>query len=169
VILFVGSLHHVTDLDGMLRRCCSILKPDGILVVNEYIGPCYIVLHEQQVNIVNKVLSALGDNFKLTPNAKWTNPSIETVMATDPSEAVRSALIPSFLDMYFDLVKSMPYGGSLLHPLFQLLNSNTISNDSPECQTVIDLLITIEDILIENGVLNNDFVFNIYQQRQVNR
>ena len=38
-IYFNSSLHHMSDLDGILDKCSTALKSDGYLFINEYIGP----------------------------------------------------------------------------------------------------------------------------------
>ena len=39
VVLFDSSLHHVKELNFVLTQVYGCLKDDGILVINEYIGP----------------------------------------------------------------------------------------------------------------------------------
>jgi SAM-dependent methyltransferase len=162
-VMFVGSLHHVLDLEGMLNKVKNSLNRHGILIFNEYVGPCYIILPDYQVSLVNKMLDALSPEFKIAPDVQWVNPRIETARFLDPSEAVRSALIPQFLRLYFDVKWVANFGGSLLHPIFQLLNVDRLSDGSSESNTVVKLLIAIENILMQAGVLDGDFSLGICQ------
>ena len=82
-------------------------------------------------------------------------------MQCDPSESVRSALIPQFLRFYFDVEWERNFGGALLHPLFSMLHSDKISDGSPESTTLVKLLISAEDLLMEHKALDNDFVIGI--------
>lgn len=160
-VIFIGSLHHVKDLEGMLSKVRRVLNPNGVLIYNEFVGPCYIILPEHQVQIINKLVRSISPEFKIGPDVFWQNPTIEVVMQGDPSESVRSALIPQFLRFYFDVEWERNFGGALLHPLFSMLHSNKISDGSPESTTLVKLLISAEDLLMEHKALDNDFVIGI--------
>jgi SAM-dependent methyltransferase len=164
-IMFVGSLHHVLNLEGMLDKVRRSLKPGGVVIYNEHVGPCYIILPEKQVNVVNTVLASLAPEYKHSPNARWVNPSIEVVLEGDPSESVRSSLIPQFLRFYFDVEWEANFGGALLHPLFSLLNGEKLADGSPESQSIVNLFIAIEDMLMDAGVLQSDFCLGIARLR----
>jgi SAM-dependent methyltransferase len=166
VVLFVGSLHHVRDLEGMLDKVRRSINPGGIIIYNEYIGPCYIILPEAQVQIVNAAVAALASEFKVHPDIRWNNPAIDLVLSGDPSESVRSALIPQFLRFYFDIEWEAQFGGALLHPLFQMLNADKLADGSPESQTVVRLLIAMENMLMQAGVLGSDCCIGFGSPRQ---
>jgi hypothetical protein len=163
--MFVGSLHHVRDLEAMLDRVRRTLSVDGALIVNEYIGPCYNIYGADRMDIINHVLSSLAPEFKLAPDVQRNNPTIEAVLAADPSESTRSALIPSFLDYYFKAQVIRNFGGALLHPLFDHLNSARLADGSPESDTIVRLLIETENLLTNAGALPHDFRFGLYQPR----
>jgi SAM-dependent methyltransferase len=165
-VLFVGSLHHVVDLDGVLTKVREILTDDGCVIYNEYVGPCYIVLPDHQVKLVNRLLAAISPEYKIAPDCQWTNPGIETVMATDPSEAVRSALIPHFLRLYFDIRWEAGFGGTILHPIFQFLNSDRLTDGSPGSNSVVELLIAAEEILMDTGVVSSDFSIGVCDRKK---
>lgn len=160
-VMFVGSLHHVLNLEGMLDKVRRSLNPGGMVIYNEHVGPCYIILPEKQIEIVNKVIAALSPEYKISPDVLWVNPSIDVVLGGDPSESVRSALIPQFLRFYFDIEWEVNFGGALLHPLFALLNAEKLADGSPESQTVVNLFIAIENMLMQAGVLQSDFCIGI--------
>jgi ubiquinone/menaquinone biosynthesis C-methylase UbiE len=165
LVMFIGSLHHVRDLEAMLDRVRRTLSTDGALMINEYIGPCYNIYGTDRVNIIDRVLSSLAPEFKLAPDAHWMNLTIDAVLAADPSESTRSALIPSFLDYYFKAQIVRNFGGALLHPLFDHLNSARLGDGSPESNTIVRLLIETENLLTNAGVLPHDFRFGLYQLR----
>jgi SAM-dependent methyltransferase len=161
--IFIGSLHHVTDLEGMLGAVRKSLAPNGYLFINEYCGPCYNIYDEKRIDIINSVLRSLSPTYKMHPEAVWINHSIEHVFAVDPSESVRSSLIPSFLKFYFELELIRPFGGALLHPMFDLLNSGKLNDGSDDSMTVVNMLIEIENQLQSNGILPSDFMFGVYR------
>jgi len=161
--LFAGSLHHVRDLEGVLCATRSALLPGGKVLVNEYVGACYQLYPARQLNIVNRVLSGIDPIFKSASDIQYTVPSIDLVLQTDPTEGVRSALIPTLLPLFFRTVFERPFGGALLHPLFNCLNSIRINDNSIESIALIKALINLENELTTEGVLPNDFLFGLYQ------
>ena len=163
IVLFSGSLHHVTDLEGMLSAVRHVLKPGGRVIVNEYCGPCYQLYPDAQVQLIDRTLATLPEAFRAANHLPM--PTIDTVMETDPTEGVRSALIPLLVPMYFEREYERFIGGGLLHPLFTCLNAGRVNDGSPESVILIETLILLEDELTRAGVLAHDFMFGIYLNR----
>lgn len=160
VVLFSGSLHHVTDLEGMLSAVRYVLKPGGKVIVNEYCGPCYQLYPRSQVETVDRVIASLSNEFRSAD--RLVMPSIEMIMASDPTEGVRSALIPVLVPLYFKREYERFIGGGLLHPLFTCLNASRVNDGSPESQTLVEMLILLEDELTRAGAIGHDFMFGVY-------
>lgn len=166
VVLFSGSLHHVTDIEGMLSAVRYVLKPGGRVIVNEYCGPCYQLYPLSQVETVDRVIAKLSDEFRSAD--RLIMPSIEMIMASDPTEGVRSALIPVLVPMYFVREYEKFIGGGLLHPLFTCLNAGRVNDGSAESRTLVEMLILLEDELTSAGVIGNDFMFGVYVNEKKN-
>jgi hypothetical protein len=164
MVLFIGSLHHVREMEAMLDKVRNALAGNGVVLVNEYVGPCYGIFSDERLGIINRVLSSPAPEFKLAPESQRVNPTIEAVLSYDPSESTRSALIPSFLSYYFKACVTRNFGGALLHPLFDHLNSGRLADGSPESNTIVRLLIETENLLTDAGLLPNDFLFGLYQK-----
>lgn len=160
VVLFSGSLHHVTDLEGMLSAVQRVLKPGGKVIVNEYCGPCYQLYPPSQVQTVDRVIASLPEEFRSAD--RLAIPTMSMIMASDPTEGVRSALIPLLVPMYFEREYERFVGGGLLHPLFGCLNASRVNDGSPESRILVEMLILLEDELTRAGVLQHDFMFGIY-------
>jgi SAM-dependent methyltransferase len=164
-VMFCGSLHHVLDLEGMLGAVRKVLKPGGYLIVNEYVGPCYQLYPQSQVAIVNRFLERIPTEFRLGPDVVLELPTIEMIMEADPSEGVRSALIPTLVPMYFDPEHVRMAGGALLHPIFGMLNGTKVIDGSLESTALVEMLIACENELTAAGALQHDFLFGIYRNR----
>jgi ubiquinone/menaquinone biosynthesis C-methylase UbiE len=162
LVMFIGSLHHVRELEPMLDKVKRTLTADGLLMINEYVGPCYNIYDAARIDIMNRLLSSLAPEFTLTPTSQWTNLEIEAVLSADPSESTRSALIPAFLNYYFRPRVVRNFGGALLHPLFDHLNSARLNDGSPESDAIVRLLIQTENLLTEAGALPQDFCFGLF-------
>lgn len=163
-VLFSGSLHHVLDLEGMLSAVRQVLKPGGLIIVNEYCGPCYQLYSKAQVDLVNRVLDSLNPRFLFEGSFRLQLPTMDMIMASDPTEGVRASLIPLLVPMYFKPQYERFVGGALLHPLFGCLNGTQINDGSSESDALVRMLIVLENELTSNGQLPHEFMFGIYRR-----
>lgn len=163
-VLFSGSLHHVTDLEGMLSTVRHVLRPGGKVVVNEYVGPVYQLYPQSQVSIVNAMLERIPPSFRVGSDDHLVLPTMEAITANDPTEGVRAPLIRPLLPLYFRSTYHRDIGGSLLHPIFSHLNAKKVNDGSDESRALVSMLIAAENALIEAGALSHDFMFAIYER-----
>jgi 2-polyprenyl-3-methyl-5-hydroxy-6-metoxy-1,4-benzoquinol methylase len=164
VVMFAGSLHHARDIEGMLAAAQKSMTDDGVLLVNEYVGACYQIYPPHQIAMINRILDSIDPIFKISPSAQVRQPTIEQVFAADPSEGVRSALIMPMLPMFFkNNILSRPFGGGLLHSLFDCLNGAKINDGSMESSTLVRSLILIENEMTAARLIPNDFFFGAFR------
>jgi len=114
-----------------------------------------------------RILRSIAPEYKISDDALWRNPTMQEVIDTDPSEAIRSALIPQLLRVYFDVKWERGFGGGLLHPLFQRLNEHALAAKDVGVDTMINMLIEIERILEDCNAIPSDFVLGVAQQKAV--
>ena len=165
-----GSLHHVKELERCLSIVRKCLKADGYFIVNEYIGDCYNIYNQHQVDLINRIYECFNDTLRSGTTEKFSSPSIEEVFARDPSEAVRSKLILPFLELYFDVEVLNLAGGGLLHELYPFLDHDRLSDGEPKSETIIKLLLEIEAILMDRpGGLSSDFCLCILRHKKKQR
>ena len=72
IVLFDASLHHVKKLDDTLSRVHRTLKPDGCLVINEYIGPDRFQWTKNQLKAANSALMTLPEKFRRITGVEHT-------------------------------------------------------------------------------------------------
>lgn len=161
VVFMNMSLHHVAELDTLLSRVAASLTPDGFFLINEYIGPSQFQFGDLQLAIVRDLLQALPEELRqdLTTGATKTvyeRKPVEHWNMVDPSEAVCSELIVSALELYFDVVERIDYGGTILHLLLEHIIHN-FDEGNAHHRAILRLLGGIEDVLIGQGVLTSDF------------
>jgi ubiquinone/menaquinone biosynthesis C-methylase UbiE len=162
-----GSLHHVKEIERLLSIVKNCLKPDGYFIVNEYVGDCYNIYNQHQVELINRLYKCFPANLRSGNIEKFANPTMQQVFATDPSESVRSKLILPLLDAFFDIELYQPYGGGILHPLYPLLNHAELSSKEPKSETIIKLLLEFEEILMNlPGGMETDFCLCILRQKK---
>lgn len=160
-VMFCGSLHHVTEIEAMLFAVRRHLRPGGFIIINEYVGPCYQLYSERQVSIVNNFLTRIPAAFKIAPDVQLTLPTIEMIMAADPTEGVRANLIRPLLPLFFNPHYERLVGGGLLHPIFGLLDDNQINDGSAASEAVAELLVAADSELTRLGILDHEFLFSI--------
>lgn len=83
-------------------------------------------------------------------------PTERSVIAIDPSEAVRSAEIMPVLESMFDVIEYRPLGGTILQFLLADIAGNFEDEDGSK---LLDMLFTIEDTLMTVGDLGSDFAY----------
>lgn len=83
-------------------------------------------------------------------------PTLRSVIAVDPSEAVRSAEIMPVLQTLFDVVEFRPLGGTILQFLLAGIAGN-FQDESGE--QLIDIFFSLEDALMACGDLPSDFAY----------
>jgi hypothetical protein len=83
----------------------------------------------------------------------------------DPSEAICSDQMEAALHRYFRVVVQRNYGGTLLNPLLE----HIVGNFAPENEkdvAILRLLVYLEQCLIRERVLDNNFAFFAAQRKQ---
>ena len=157
----VGTVHHIENLELFFAQVQNALKDNGIFMMREYIGPNRINYTEEQLSIVNEILSILPEKYKKTPEGFIKNMQEPTDVAglikIDPSESVRSEDIMQILNDELEIVKLAYTGGTILQPLLSNIASNFEKDQ--EADLILNLLILLEKTLIEKRVLPSDYVF----------
>ncbi|MBV6470669.1 class I SAM-dependent methyltransferase [Nitrospirales bacterium NOB] len=167
LILSTGALHHATNLETLLARLEQALTPDGYFVVVEFIGPNRFQWTDRQIEIANKVLGALDPAYLRDGTCtRFERPTIASMLACDPSEAVRSADVFPLVRQHFEVCYERCYNGTLLHQLHPLLKTELANQGRRDFDSIVRLILLLEDMLVKHGVLASDFVFLICRKRQ---
>ncbi len=161
VVMMCMSLHHVRELETLLDEVAAALRPGGYFVFNEYVGPTQFQFSAKRVDLISRLLGVLPEtmardvdsgcvktSYVVHPRSFWNE--------VDPSEAVRSDEILTLVEERFDVLHRRDYGGTLLGPVLENIVHNFDPGDEKD-RAIIRLLGTVEQLLIENDVLSNDF------------
>lgn len=160
VVLSAGALHHLENLEGLIQNISKWLKPEGYLLVLEYVGPNQFQWTDKQLHVINQLLSIIPDKYLRNPNSrKLGRPTIEEMNAIDPTEAIRSEDIIDLLKIHFKGELHRPYNGTILHQLYPLLNHGLATQDPSNFEKLVEILIKFEEITIESKALEPDFTF----------
>lgn len=167
--LVVGNhgIHHIYNLGGLFYQTHKSLKPNGLFVLNEWIGPCYL-----QIPLRNHFLAALlliilfpfretRKNHEGRVKGLWVQ---YPPTAFDPSEACNSdELMPQLLK-YFKPIRLIAYGG-LSYPIYEGLG-HKIDETRWRNKARIIIVYYLELILTKLRIIRPLFVFAIVEKRQ---
>lgn len=167
IAIFAGSLHHVKDIEDMLFAVQKAVKRDGLILVNEYVGPAYQLYSDKQLAVINCLLNIMPQNIKVREDFELVTPTMRTIYETDPSEGVRAPLIPILLPKFFNPLFQRKMNGALLHGLFDGLDGMKINDGSKQSNAVVLALIELEDMLSDSNFLNSDFLFGLYSNDMI--
>src|SRR5579863_4648430 len=143
---FHQSLNHVRNLEPCLREVAQSLRPDGILYLDEYVGP-------SQGEWRRSLLEAAETVYQRLPRAVRRRHRLALpVNKRNPSEAVRSSEILSALEIDFSIELRRDYGGSLLSVIWPHLDFSRASAQQRE--SIIAALIAAERAYLARGGLS---------------
>jgi SAM-dependent methyltransferase len=154
-----SSVHHVEALEALFENVRRALKPEGIFHLNEFVGPSRFQWTDGQLELINEYLDSLPERLRQTPTGRKPaaeRPTIEQMLAMDPTEAVRSAEIRGVVRQYFDVVEERPYGGTLLHMGLAGIAQNFDMRNHEDVQH-LQRFFDLEDQMIARRVIGNDF------------
>jgi 2-polyprenyl-3-methyl-5-hydroxy-6-metoxy-1,4-benzoquinol methylase len=164
VVFASSAIHHVKNLEALFDQVRSSLKPFGLFIMLEYVGPSQFQFTKKSCDLINELLSIFPKEYRKISSDPtktkdhFTKATIEMMNASDPSEAIRSAEITPLLSKYFTILEKKDYGGTILHMLLQDIVANFNHNDYRD-MTVLKLLILLENTLIREKVIDSDFAF----------
>ena len=163
------SLHHIEALEHLLDQVRDSLTPDGLFVVNEYVGPARFQFADELLPLMNGLLQALPESHRRslkdgTVRTEASRPSAKEVQDVDPSESIRSDEIMGLIEERFEIVHRADFGGTLLQFVLSDIAGNFDPAD-PKDVAMIDLVCLYEKTLIDQGVLPSDFVYLVATRR----
>lgn len=165
LIFFFHSLHHVANLEYVLKTCRSALKDDGVFMANEYVGASRFQWTDGQIGYANEILNELPSELKFDHLLNKQKDcvvriNVEDLIAGDPSEAVRSGDIDALIKSIFTVVEEKNCGGTVTYLVFDGIASN-FKPDHPEHSAIINAIIDKENALLDQNRIKSDFKFYV--------
>jgi SAM-dependent methyltransferase len=157
VVVGLGSIHHVEALEHFWSVVRAALRPGGVVLAQEYVGPNRLQWNEAQVREGTRVLAELVPAEHKPDHALVAPVPLEVMLAGDPSEAVRSRdILPTCKDGGFRIEAYVGAGCALLQPV--LMNQvHTFDPRNWEHNHRLMTLFREEDRLMRAGILGDDF------------
>jgi SAM-dependent methyltransferase len=161
VVFAHQSIHHVEGLERLFSQIHKALKPGGIFHLHEFVGPSRFQWTKAQLTLVNEYLSSLPPRLRQLPSGGpkplVQRPTVDAMIAADPTEAVRSSEILAVLRSYLTIIEQRQIGGALLHLALGDIARN-FDPDQPEDSGHLQRLFVLEDQMMAEGVIGSDFV-----------
>ncbi len=155
VVVAHSILHHVENLEHCFEQIERAMKPDATLIVNEYVGPSGFQFGDDLLVMINELLACLPQRLRGGYDRK-ERPSMEFMIANDPTEAVRSIELMPMIAGRFEVLERKSLGGTLLmHLLYDIVQN--FRWDDPRERGMIDLLCTFEGAMVDAGAIPSDF------------
>jgi SAM-dependent methyltransferase len=166
------GLHHLKRLGPVFAQLKQGLRAKGIFVVNEYVGPARFQMPGLQAELINTWLQKLPEELRRTPSGEirdvFLPPTVQQVIARDPSEAFSSDRILPELRRHFDIVAQVDYGGVLLQWVLADLTQN-FDPENAEHRAWLQRLYEAEREVLRSGTLPSDFTFIIARKPEGER
>jgi SAM-dependent methyltransferase len=121
------SLHHMSDVEDALAWSVSVLRPGGVVLINDYIGPNRLQWTRAEVDLANDFLDQADAPG---PRVRYSNLITRLKMwRKDPSEAPQSERILAACARHLPGAEIAPIGGTLLDILGGVVIPRTSEED----------------------------------------
>jgi len=173
VVLVQAAIHHFLEIDEMYEFMHRMLRPGGLLIFDEYVGPDRLILDDQTLEEMEKVHACLAENFRRSISSgevqeRILRPTVEQMLEMDPSEGVHSSRILPLTYQYFDVLERRDYGGTILRPMLTGLLGHFDFEHSKD-QTIARLIVLLEDTLLRTSLIPNCHTRIVARRRNVSR
>jgi SAM-dependent methyltransferase len=173
VVFVQAAIHHFDRIDDMFVLMHRVLRPGGLLVYDEYVGPDLHVWTPDIVALLDELNDCLAPAYRMnahtgTLRERGPIPSREWMLEHDPSEGVHASRILPLTYQYFDVIDRADYGGTIMRGFFSGLLRNFDWSD-PKDQTVGRLIVLIEHLMTRHGVIPHYQTSIVARKRAVPR
>lgn len=168
IVYFRASLHHFKNVENLVSRTLiQILKPNGLLIINEYVGPSRLQFPKHQIKAINKALKLIPKPYRKRYKLniyknKIYGPGWLRMVLADPSECIDSANIMPSIHQNYNTVYEAKYGGNILMLVLKDIAHHFIDLNQ-EKKEVLDCLFNFEDTYLKNH--KSDFIFGVYEPK----
>jgi ubiquinone/menaquinone biosynthesis C-methylase UbiE len=167
MVLFNASLHHFENVEQLLSvQVKTTLKNEGVLVINEYVGPNRLQYPKEQIKTVNKALQLIPSPYRKRfktnlPKNRYYGSGLWRMIIADPSECVDSQSILPSIHSHFTILEEKPYGGNILMSTLKDISHHFV-NPNPNQEEILTTLFEFEDAYLLKH--KSDFVFGVYKK-----
>jgi SAM-dependent methyltransferase len=168
LVIAEGALHHFYPMRVVLEKIRSLLKPGGLLVVNDFVGPSRFQWTPRQLQAANAMLALIPEGYRRhwrdnRIKEKIDAPGRLRMRLADPSEAAESSLILPLLKEMFAALEVKVKGGALVPLVFHEIAHHYLQPDET-AQEILRFSFAAEDLLMQSGEIASDYIFGVLQK-----
>ena len=162
-VIAKAALHHIECLESAFQGIRRALKPGGCLIAIDFFGPTRFQWTDAQLAAVNRFLAdEVPESLRRQADGTLysaVRPTLAEMIASDPSEAVRSGEILALLRQYFSRLEIRDIGGTLLQLIFSSSIVNNFDASSLQHNRIVERAFALEQSLLACGAIEADFKF----------
>jgi SAM-dependent methyltransferase len=155
LVYWNNALHHMFDVKAALEWSRRVLRPGGVLLMDDFVGPTRMQWSDRLLQINSAVLAALPAHYLRDPARpqlmlprQAVRTALPVIMATDPSECADSAnILPELLQIFPDAWVRKT-GGGIYHLALNDVLHNLIQAQDYD---LLEKLLELDDQCIEIG------------------
>lgn len=149
VVHWNNALHHMLDVDAAVAWSMERLRPGGLFAMDDFVGPSRFQWTDLDLTLAADFRRSLPQRLMSIPghpgrfyNAELPRPTIEAMIAMDPTESADSGRILDVVRARVPGVQIIPTGGVI----YQLGLRDILGNftDSPEDQGLLALALLLD-------------------------
>jgi SAM-dependent methyltransferase len=154
LVLWSHALHHMPDIRRALDWSLGLLRPGGVILVDDYVGPNRFQWSDAMLDAIEAARNCLDDRHLVVPEApdkrfprRLPRPDPAKVAAADPTESPASAdILPALAEKLPGAVV-IPLGGAV----FMVGLSGILTNFTPADEPLLRALLLYDRELIRAG------------------
>lgn len=152
LVFWDNSLHHMENARQAVQFSYQILKENGYLYCNDYVGASRFQRTDMEMAIVNGIRLYLPDEIFVKPGGGeyqrfYVGPTVEQIINMDPSEAADSEnIIPAIKENFIHA--DIRYAGGLIYLVCMEDIIHNITEDDP----LLGYLLELDDQTIKFGL-----------------
>lgn len=163
LIIVQQAYHHFENLEGITEQIAQSLKPHGVLLLKDYIGPNQLQRSAKQLTVCQPLWDALPDRLRTNAAGHVSQQlHIPAPESLPPYEAVRAEDILPILESQLHCVHKHCYGG-VLFPLCNGFAHNYEEN--AEDLARLEIFWQLDQHFSENGLVDPNFIRAIYARK----
>ncbi len=160
LVVITHAMHHFKAIEHVARQIYQALKPGGLFVLWDYVGPRYQQFSRRQCAQANAVLQALPPRYRRDLNGRLrTRVHRPSRLWISPNEAIRSDQILPAVNGVFKIVYQYNWAG-LLFPLLRGIAVN-FDEQKPEDRRLLTLLFEWDRLLCRSGQVEPNFTITV--------
>lgn len=153
LVYWSGSLHHMLDVDHAVGWSNEALKPGGLFVMDDFVGPDRMQWSDKMLRLATRVRRALPEKYLRNPYqpsdilpVRMKRPNFIRMMIHDPTECADSSQIIPSVKKWFPDAEIKITGGAIYH---LALNGVLHNIDEKKDAHLLDRLLKLDDLCIK--------------------